>query len=155
MAGQDQTPHPAAGERVVSLFSGFRYLMAVLAGCMLLGETAHPAKELYPFPQAGMRERFETLTSELRCLVCQNETLAESHATLAADLREEIYRRMQDGQENKQIVDYLVSRYGNFILYRPPLSGATFPLWFGPLFFLSIGMGILVWTIRSHHGKDK
>lgn len=138
----------------MSLLSRSRHFMMVIAGCLLLSQTAHPAQEFYPFQSPELRDRFASLTSELRCLVCQNETLAESHATLATDLRAEIYQRMQSGQSNQQIVDYLVSRYGNFILYRPPLTQATVALWFGPFFFLGAGMAVLFWKIRSSRRRD-
>ena len=124
-----------------------RWLGALLA--MLLAASAWSATDIYPFDSSAERHRFTKLTSELRCLVCQNETLAESAAMLAADLREEIYTRIRTGQTDNQIIQYLVSRYGNFILYRPPLGRSTFFLWFGPLIFLVSGFAVLAKTLFS------
>ncbi len=107
------------------------------------------ADDFYPFNTSTEQERFATLTSELRCLVCQNQNLAESNAPLAADLRQQVYLHIQQGQSDKAIIDYLVARYGNFILYRPPLNAETLGLWFSPLLFLFIGMGYLIVYIRK------
>lgn len=107
------------------------------------------AEDFYPFKSPAEQERFTVLTSELRCLVCQNQNLAESNAPLASDLRQQVYLHVQQGQTNKQIVDYLVARYGNFILYRPPLNPATIGLWLGPLLFLFIGIFYLLFYIRK------
>src|SRR5947207_328544 len=88
------------------------------------------AADIYPFSNYQEQKRFELLTTELRCLVCQNQNLAESNAGLAADLREIIYKKIKQGRSDKEIIQYLVERYGNFILYRPPLTLATLGLWF-------------------------
>ena len=89
-------------------------------------------------------QRFTDLTRELRCLVCQNQSLADSSADLAQDLREEIYNEMLAGKSNNEIIDYLVARYGDFVLYRPPLKPVTYLLWIGPALFLLIGVFIAV-----------
>ena len=83
------------------------------------------------------------LASELRCLVCQNQTLADSHADLALDLRESIREQMKRGASDKEIVGFMTARYGDFILYRPPLKAATLLLWFGPFILLIGGTGVL------------
>jgi len=93
--------------------------------------------------------RFKALISQLRCLVCQNESLADSDAELAHDLRREIYGMMDKGQTNKQIVDFLVARYGDFVLYNPPVEPRTWILWYGPFALLAIGLLVLIYTVRK------
>jgi cytochrome c-type biogenesis protein CcmH len=85
-----------------------------------------------------------TLASELRCLVCQNQTLADSQAPLAVDLRDEIREKMRQGASEREIVEYMVARYGDFVLYRPPLKPTTVLLWAGPLLLLLAGMATLL-----------
>ena len=100
----------------------------------------------FTFKDAADEARFQQLTTELRCLVCQNQSLADSHADLAQDLRAEVYRMVQAGQTNQQIVEFLVARYGDFVLYRPPVSRLTYALWFGPLLLLA-GAGFAWWRV--------
>ena len=83
------------------------------------------------------------LSEELRCLVCQNETLADSQADLAVDLRREIREQMKAGKSDKEIIAFLTARYGDFVLYRPPVRPTTYLLWFGPFVLLVIGLGVL------------
>src|SRR5260221_12162275 len=101
-------------------------------------------EDYYPFKTKEEKNRFYQLTSQLRCLVCQNQNLAESNAGLANDLRDQIYQKILQGQSNQEIVTYLVSRYGNFVLYDPPLNLATLLLWFGPLCVLVFSLGYLI-----------
>jgi cytochrome c-type biogenesis protein CcmH len=90
-----------------------------------------------------IEHRMMALAEELRCLVCQNQTLADSHADLAVDLRQEIRELMQKGQSDEQVKRYLVARYGDFVLYRPPLKSTTWLLWFGPAVLLVGGLATL------------
>jgi cytochrome c-type biogenesis protein CcmH len=93
------------------------------------------------------RARFRSLTAELRCTVCQNESLAESDAPLARDLRREIYHMIQDGRSDIEIRDFMVQRYGDFVLYRPPFAAHTLLLWVGPLILLLgslIGVALVI-----------
>ena len=90
--------------------------------------------------------RFRELASELRCLVCQNQTLADSNAPLALDLRNEVIRLMREGRDDAQIKTYLVDRYGEFVLYRPSLTTRNALLWFGPFALLAVG-GLVWWRI--------
>jgi cytochrome c-type biogenesis protein CcmH len=92
--------------------------------------------------------RYKALIDQLRCLVCQNETLADSDADLAADLRREIREKMVQGQSDKQITEFLVDRYGDFVLYNPPVKPTTLMLWYGPFALLALGVLIAVITIR-------
>lgn len=106
------------------------------------------AQDYYQFDSQEKEQNFNKLTSELRCLVCQNQNLAESNAALATDLRNQIYQKVQQGESNQQIVDYLVQRYSHFILYQPPLNSSTLALWFGPFLFLISGIGYLIFYVR-------
>jgi cytochrome c-type biogenesis protein CcmH len=102
------------------------------------------AREAVPVGQDPVIERrMMALSQELRCLVCQNQTLADSQADLAADLRQEIRELMQKGQSDEQVKQYLVARYGDFVLYRPPLKPLTWLLWFGPALLLAVGLTAL------------
>ena len=89
-----------------------------------------------------------TLAEELRCLVCQNQSLADSHAELAIDLKNQIREKMKSGMDEKQIVDYMVARYGDFVLYRPPVKATTLPLWFGPFVVLIAALAGLFYYLR-------
>jgi cytochrome c-type biogenesis protein CcmH len=111
------------------------------------------AEDFYPFHSPIQQKHFITLTTHLRCLVCQNQNLAESNAPLAADLREQIYQQLQQGQSEQEIIHYLVNRYGDFILYRPPFNAATVGLWIGPFLFLLLGLGYLLHYIRKMRGN--
>jgi cytochrome c-type biogenesis protein CcmH len=95
-----------------------------------------------------LEKRVMELSSELRCLVCQNQTIADSNADLAADLRKEIREKMQQGSTDSEILDFMVARYGDFVLYRPPLRISTLLLWFGPLLLLTAGALVLIRLVR-------
>lgn len=92
--------------------------------------------------------RYKALITELRCLVCQNETLADSNAELAVDLRREIRGMLVDGKSDQEITEFLVARYGDFVLYNPPVKPTTMMLWYGPFALLALGVLIAVITIR-------
>lgn len=96
-----------------------------------------------------LEERVMNLSRELRCLVCQNETLADSRADLAVDLRNQIREQMKAGKSDQEIVDYLTARYGDFVLYRPPVRPTTYLLWFGPFILLLAGLVLLFRYIRQ------
>lgn len=97
----------------------------------------------------ALEERLLNLSKELRCLVCQNETLAESRADLAVDLRREIREQMKAGKSDKEIVAFLTDRYGQFILYRPRVTPITYLLWFGPFVLLLAGLAVLFRYIKQ------
>ena len=102
------------------------------------------AKEAQPSSaDPALEERVMNLSRELRCLVCQNETLADSRADLAEDLRNQIREQMKAGKSDKEIVNYLTARYGKFILYKPPIDPTTYLLWFGPFILLLAGLFVL------------
>jgi cytochrome c-type biogenesis protein CcmH len=92
---------------------------------------------------ASLEKRVATLAHELRCLVCQNQTLADSNAPLAVDLRDQIREQLKAGKTERDVVQFMVARYGDFILYRPPLKSSTVALWLGPFLLLLLGVFIL------------
>ncbi|MEE4638077.1 MAG: cytochrome c-type biogenesis protein [Wenzhouxiangella sp.] len=104
-----------------------------------MGSMVTPIEPL-PFRSDLERRRFKALTSELRCTVCQNEALSESTAPLARDIRMEVFAMLQEGSSDFEIRNFMVERYGDFVLYRPPLAGHTILLWAGPLLLLAGGL---------------
>ena len=96
-----------------------------------------------------LEARVMAIAEELRCLVCQNETIAASHAELAVDLRKQIRIKLKEGQSERQILDFMVERYGDFVLYRPRLSATTVMLWAGPFALLLTALGVLAMNIRK------
>ena len=111
------------------------------------------ALEPLVFSSQEEEKRYNELTLELRCLVCQNQNLADSDAPLAQDLRQEIYDMMQAGQSNDQIKTFMVDRYGDFVLYRPPMQGNTLALWTIPGILLLIGAIAVFFTVRNRNKK--
>ncbi len=107
------------------------------------------AIEPMPFANHAQELRFQHLTHQLRCPMCQNETLADSNAPIARDLRNQIFKLMQQGKSDEEIKQYLVARYSNYILYDPPLRPGTVLLWFGPLAILLAGAGVVLVAIRK------
>jgi len=96
-----------------------------------------------------LEKHVQKLTSELRCLVCQNQTIADSHADLAIDLKNQVREKLAQGMSDQEVVDYMVTRYGDFVLYRPPVKSTTWLLWFGPFLLLLLGLLVLAWRIKS------
>jgi cytochrome c-type biogenesis protein CcmH len=125
-------------------------LHVVLVGCCLLAASLSPfAKEAGPeAADPALEARMVKITSELRCLVCQNQTIADSNASLAVDLRREARTLIKQGKSDAEVVDYMTARYGDFVLYRPPLRATTLLLWFGPALMLAGGAAVLVIVLR-------
>ena len=98
-------------------------------------------------------ERFQKLTNELRCLVCQNQSVAESNSSLAIDLRNQVAEQILDGKNDKQILTFMEERYGEFVLYKPPFSYENLLLWIGPFIVLLISIIIAIKTIKKHSNK--
>ena len=116
-------------------------LRMLLAASLLLGGLAHAqAIEPLPFKDHAQELRFQHLTHQLRCPMCQNETLADSNAPIARDLRNQIFQMMQQGKSDAEIKQYLVARYSDYILYDPPLKPGTWLLWFGPALLLLLSL---------------
>ncbi|TMG89971.1 MAG: cytochrome c-type biogenesis protein CcmH [Betaproteobacteria bacterium] len=118
----------------------------LLAFLLLVSPTPwSQAKEAAPAAaDPALEQRVMTLAAELRCLVCQNQTIADSNAPLAEDLRNQVREKMRQGSSDSQIIDFMVERYGDFVLYRPPVKATTLLLWFGPLLLLAAGFVVLV-----------
>ena len=127
----------------------------LLAGMLLLaGLTARAAIETYPFSSEENEQRYLHLVEELRCLVCQNQNLHDSNAELAQDLRRQVFEMIESGASDQQIVDFMVDRYGDFVLYRPPMRRSTWLLWFGPILLAVVGVVVLLRLIRrSNSGQ--
>lgn len=124
-----------------------RYLSAcLLALLMILPVAAREATPMASDP--ALEARVMVIAEELRCLVCQNETIAASHADLAVDLRAQIRSKLAQGQTSQQILDFMVERYGDFVLYRPPLKPLTLLLWVGPFVLLLLAAGVLALNVR-------
>ena len=121
--------------------------------CMVLillaiGLGSHAKEAMLAAQDPLLEARMVRITSELRCLVCQNQTIADSHAGLAVDLRNQVLDLLRQGQTDQQILDYMTARYGDFVLYRPPVKGTTMLLWFGPGLLLVLGLGALYLSLR-------
>ena len=124
-----------------------RYLLIMLLCLLPLSSSAGEAQDMAADPV--LEKRMIGLAENLRCLVCQNESLASSHADLAEDLRREVREQMQKGLSDQEIIDYLVSRYGDFVLYDPPVKKTTLVLWYGPFVLLLVGIGMLFFQLRK------
>ncbi len=127
--------------------------MLIAVAMLAAASAAALAREAAPVADDPvMEKRLMTLAAELRCLVCQNQTLADSQAELAKDLRNEIREQMRRGASDQDVIAYLVARYGDFVLYRPPLKASTLLLWSGPAILFLIGILLLVRTLRRSRG---
>lgn len=123
-------------------------ILALLVALTTLGP-ALAAVDPLPFKDRAEEVRFQNLTKQLRCLVCQNESLNDSSAPLAADLRRDVFEQMRAGKSDEEIKDWLTARYSDFVLYSPPLRGGTLLLWFGPLLVLVIGALAVARVVRK------
>ena len=128
-----------------------KYLLILLVCLLPVFSHAGEATDMAADPV--LEKRMIGLAEKLRCLVCQNESLASSHSELAEDLRREVREQMQKGLSDQEIIDYLVSRYGDFVLYDPPLKKSTLILWFGPFALLLAGAGMLVYQLRKRKSR--
>ena len=129
--------------------SKFFILLIVLTLSTSILAQQTQVQEPMVFASQQQEERFNQLTQELRCLVCQNQNLADSDAPLAHDLRREVHEMLQTGQSNEEIKRFLVERYGDFVLYRPPVQTNTYLLWLAPLFLFLAGALILRSSIKK------
>jgi cytochrome c-type biogenesis protein CcmH len=113
--------------------------------CLWIFSLAHAEPmDRYPFSDEKQQKQFQTLIHEFRCLVCQNQNLADSNAGLANDLRQQIYDMVKNGKSNSEITEYMTARYGDFVLFNPPFSPETYFLWLAPFILLLLG-GIILW----------
>jgi len=125
------------------------FLLIAYTGLSNAGEAQDRAKDLV------LEKRMLGLAEDLRCLVCQNESLASSHAELAEDLRREVRELIQKGMSDQEIKDYLVARYGDFVLYDPPMKNTTLLLWLGPFVLLLGGLSLLFLQLRKRRKTEK
>jgi len=120
---------------------------------LFFNTTSGFANTLYPLDTPKQTAQFHHLLRELRCMVCQNQDLSDSNAGLAKDLRQEVYQLVKDGQSDHDIISYLTARYGDFILFNPPVKSITALLWYGPCLFLGVGL-LIFWNTclrRTRH----
>lgn len=122
-----------------------KHLFIVL---MLTVSSTVSAVDIYQLPNPEQQIIYESLTSQLRCLVCQNQTIADSNAELAGDLRRQVFEMLKQGKSRDEIVQFMTDRYGDFVLYNPPLKAKTGLLWIGPIVFLVVGLTMIFWVIR-------
>ena len=115
---------------------------------IIVGAPVDARVEAYHFEDPSKEAHYKQLIAELRCLVCQNQNLAESNAELAVDLRRQTYEMVRRGASNEEVVTFMVERYGDFDLYRPPFKSSTALLWIGPFVILGVGVLVLVVFIR-------
>lgn len=126
----------------------------LLSALLLVSSQSWAAIETYQFANKQQEEDYKELIFELRCLVCQNQNLADSNAELAQDLRQQVYEMLTKQNASKdEIVDYMVARYGEFVMYKPPVEPNTYLLWVGPFLFVLIGLWILVRIVRANQQK--
>ncbi len=126
-----------------------RLRAAVLATSLMVSFSVS-ADEAVPMAEDPVLEaKVMSVAHELRCLVCQNQTIADSDAELAVDLRRQVREMLVAGKTEDEIVDYMVQRYGDFVRYRPPVKPTTYLLWFGPFILFAVGLGILIFNIRK------
>lgn len=129
-------------------------LVPSLALALLLWPMLTLASAPLIFNDSNQEQRFQSLTEELRCLVCQNQNLADSDAPLAQDLRQEIHDMLMDGRTDDEIRSFLVDRYGDFVLYRPAIKGNTLMLWLAPALLLLGGGMVVAYNVRRHRLTD-
>jgi cytochrome c-type biogenesis protein CcmH len=133
-----------------------KFCLLLLTALALFASAQATAKEAIPLAADPLLEaRVMAIAEELRCLVCQNETIAASHAELAVDLRKQIRIKLTQGQSQPQILDFMVERYGDFVLYRPPLKATTVLLWAGPFVLLAAAVVVMAANIRRRRRSEQ
>ena len=133
-------------------------MRAFLLACALLACAPNAAATVFEarhFSDELHRQRYHDLIEELRCLVCQNQSIADSDADLAADLRRIVYEMIEGGENDEAITKYMTERYGSFVLYRPPLTPSTLALWAGPALFAVLGGAILFATLKRRRSRGE
>ncbi len=134
-----------------------KLISILFLSCVLIFSLASVAApiETFKFESAETEKIFHKLSEELRCLVCQNQNIAESNADLAKDLRLEIYTMLTEGKTEEEIVDFMVQRYGDYVLYRPPFKPMTWLLWFGPVIVFVFGLIYVVRLMKSQSSETQ
>ena len=124
-------------------------LMIILSMLFLLNPFIYAAVEMRQFQNPEHEQRYKNLINEFRCVVCQNQNIADSNAELAQDLRKQVFKMINAGKNDDEIMDFMVTRYGDFVLYRPQFNSMTFLLWVGPFIIFIIGLYFLISFIRQ------
>ncbi len=124
-------------------------LIIILSLLFLLNPSVYAAVEVKQFKTPQQEQRYKKLINEFRCVVCQNQNIADSNAELAKDLRKQVYKMINEGKSDDAILDFMVTRYGDFVLYRPLFNSTTFLLWVGPFIIFVIGLFVLINFIRQ------
>ncbi|NQY35682.1 MAG: cytochrome c-type biogenesis protein CcmH [Alteromonadaceae bacterium] len=126
----------------------FSLISLLVISLLTINQAAASPVDTYQFSDEVTKKRYQALVKELRCPKCQNQNLADSNSPIAADLRREVYELLQQGKADIEIVDFMVKRYGEFVLYRPRVSSLTYVLWFGPATLLFVGVLVVVFILR-------
>lgn len=131
-------------------------LRSLLAALLLAAAlNTHAGIEIQKFDDPEKQAAYKSLVAELRCLVCQNQNLADSNAELAVDLRNEVFKMLETGSTQQEVVDFMVARYGDFVLYRPPVQSNTIVLWVGPFLILIIALILAFFLVRRQLINNK
>lgn len=128
-------------------------LKVCFAWLVLVFSVGSSADELMQFSSILNKTRYQSLIEELRCPKCQNQNLADSASGIAVDLREQVHQMIEDRKTDQEIIDYMVARYGDFVLYRPQQSSATFLLWYGPFILLGMGFAVFILVLIANRRK--
>ncbi len=131
-----------------------RLLLILLLTSLSLGALATTI-EVYDFDNPAQERTFKELTSELRCLVCQNQDIADSNAELAQDMRHKVFRMLKDGKSKQEIIDFMVERYGDFVRYKPAFEGRTLVLWIGPFVIFVLAVIFMLRAIRRARQQEE
>ena len=135
--------------------SSLRVMLMVLTFVLLSGVALNAvANEFYTFATAAQERQFNKLAGELRCPKCQNQTISDSDAPLAHDMRERVYQMIMEGKSNDEIIEFMKVRYGDFVHYRPPVNKTTIVLWLAPLAFLLLGALALWFNVRHQRSSS-
>lgn len=130
-----------------------KHLFGLLISLFFIAAPALAGEAVPTAADPVLEARVQAIASELRCLVCQNQTIADSHAELAVDLRDQVREMVKRGDSQEQIVAYMTARYGDFVLYRPPVRKSTWLLWFGPLLLLVFSVSMLILHLRRRRNQ--
>lgn len=130
-----------------------KYLITLILALCSFGYAQAFSSETFEFADEVQKTRYQALAKELRCPKCQNQNLADSNAPISKDLKLEVYNLLQEGKSDKEIVDFMVERYGEFVLYRPKVSKVTYVLWYGPAVLIIIGIICVIVIVRKKPAK--
>ena len=125
----------------------------VFSCCLLMAALASAVIETYEFSSPELEQRYQLLSAELRCPKCQNQNIADSNAPIAQDLRKLLYEQLEEGATNEQILDYMVSRYGDFVRYRPAFDSSTAVLWLAPVLLFLAAIIVVFLSLRQRKGS--